>query len=155
MIRARPKGLAGKARWATYWPPGDVTNFWPTLLLRGLERLRPVLRPPHLAMMLSHHGISDHVLFHTMRCYIRAMKTINEDPDVMTLDQACAREGFFLCPEPARAVIFMITGELTAGIYTAGIKNCTPLGENGIRDDVETLVWAAEQHVQKVDELRR
>jgi hypothetical protein len=155
MIRTRPKGLAGKTKWATYWPPGDVLNFWPTLLLRALDRLKPEHRPPHLKMMLDHHRISDHVLFDTMRRYIRAMKAILEDPDVKTLDAACAREGFFLCPEPARAAIFMVTGELTAGIYTAGVKNTTPLGENGIRDDVETLVWAAEQHAQSLDDLRR
>ena len=41
-------------------------------------------------------------------------------------------------------------GELTTGVYIAGVKDTTPLGENGIRDDVESLVWAAEQQVQSL-----
>jgi len=36
---------------------------------------------------------------------------------------------------------------MSGGVYAAGLKNTTPMGENGIRDDVESLVWAAEQHV--------
>ena len=148
MIRMRPKRMAGKH--ATYWPPGDVLNFWPTLLRVALERMKPEHRPPYLQAMIEHHGISELTLFETMARYIRAIKLAHLDPDVNSLDVACAREGFVLCPKPAQAAVFMVIGELTTGIYIAGVKDTTPLGENGIRDDVESLVWAAEQQVQSL-----
>jgi hypothetical protein len=144
----RPKVMPGKH--ATYWPAGDVLNFWPILLLRALERMKPEHRPPYLKVHLEHHGVSEYVLFETMARYIRAMKLVHLDPDVDSLDVACEREGFTRSPSPAQAAVFMVIGEMTTGIYVAGIKNTTPLGENGIRDDVETLVWAAEQHVQSL-----
>jgi hypothetical protein len=138
------------SKWQTFWPPGDVLNFWPTLLRVALDRMKPEHRPPYLKAMVEEHGISEQVLFDTMARYIRALKLASLDPDVNTLDIACAREGFVLCPRAAQAMIFMVIGELTTGIYIAGIKDTTPLGENGIRDDVESLVWAAEQHVQSL-----
>jgi hypothetical protein len=148
MIRARPKRMAGKL--STYWPPGDVLNFWPTLLRVALERLRPEHRPPMVKFLLEHHGISDPVLFEAMNRYIKALKLAHLDPDVNSLDVACAREGFVLSPPAAQAAILMVIGELTTGIYIAGVKDSTPLGETGIRDDVESLVWAAEQQVQSL-----
>jgi hypothetical protein len=140
--------MAGKL--STYWPPGDVLNFWPTLLRVALERMTPQNRPPYLKAMLDHHAVSDVILFEAMRRYIRALRLAHLDPDVNSLDVACAREGFVLSPPAAQAAVFMVVGELTTGIYIAGVKDTTPLGENGIRDDVESLVWAAEQQVQSL-----
>ena len=56
MIRARPKGMAGQGKWSTYWPPGDVLNFWPTLLRVALERMQPQCRPPYLRTLLAVDG---------------------------------------------------------------------------------------------------
>ena len=148
MIRMRPKHSAGKH--STYWPSGDILNFWPTLLRVASERMLPHCRPPYLKAMLEHHAIPDAVAQDAMLRYIRAMKLAHLDPDVISMDVACAREGFVLCPPAAQAAVFMLIGELTTGIYIAGLKNTTPLGENGIRDDVESLVWAAEQQAQSL-----
>jgi hypothetical protein len=142
--------MAGQGKWSTYWPPGDVLNFWPTLLRVALERMQPQCRPPYLRTLLAHFDITDQVLFETMRRYIKALKLAHQDPDVTSLEVACTREGFVLAPEPAQAAVFMVIGELTSGIYMAGVKDTTPLGENGIRDDVESLVWAAEQQIQSL-----
>jgi hypothetical protein len=152
MIRARPKRMAGKL--STYWPPGDVLNFWPTLLRVALERMLPQHRPPYMAKMLEHHAITDTVLFQTAQRYIQALKLAHLDPDINSLDVAFAKTGFVLSPAAAQAIVFMVIGELTTGIYMAGVKDTTPMGENGIRDDVESLVWAAEQHLQTLDGLR-
>jgi hypothetical protein len=146
MIRMRPKSLPGPR--STYWPPGDVLNFWPTLLRVALERMQPQCRPPYLKAMLEQNAVTDQVLMDTMGRYIKALKLVHVDPDVASLDVACAREGFVLSPPAAQAAVFMIIGELTTGIYIAGVKDTTPMGENGIRDDVESLVWAAEQQTQ-------
>jgi hypothetical protein len=135
---------------STYWAPGDILNFWPTLLKAALARLLPQHRPPFLAFLLEHHAVSDTTLFEAMNRYIRALKLVHLDPDVRSLDVACAREGFVLCPPVAQAAVFLVIGELTTGMYVAGVKDTTPLGENGIRDDVESLVWAAEQQVQSL-----
>jgi hypothetical protein len=148
MLRMRPKVLPGPR--STYWPPGDVINFWPTLLRVATERLTPQARPPYLKTMLEQNAVTDHVLMDTMVRYIRAMKLVHVDPDVVSLDVACAREGFAMSPAAAQAAVFMVIGELTTGIYIAGIKDTTPMGENGIRDDVESLVWAAEQQAQSL-----
>lgn len=145
MIRARPKRMAGKL--STYWPPGDILNFWPTLLRVASERLMPQCRPPYLQKLFEHNAIADDVIQTTMLRYIRAMKLAHLDPDVTSLEVACTREGFYLSPPAAQAAVFMLIGELATGVYIAGVKDTTPLGENGIRDDVESLVWAAEQQV--------
>jgi hypothetical protein len=57
---------------------------------------------------------------------------------------------FTLTPPAAQAAVFMLIGELASGVYVAGVKDATPLGETGIRDDVESLIWAAEEHVMKL-----
>jgi hypothetical protein len=146
MIRMRPKQMAGKL--STYWPPGDILNFWPTLLRVASERLMPGSRPPYLKLMLEQAAIPDDVVQTAMLRYIRALKMAHIDPDVNSMELACTREGFVLSPPVAQAAVFMVIGELTTGIYIAGVKDTTPMGENGIRDDVESLVWAAEQQVQ-------
>jgi hypothetical protein len=148
MIRMRPKVLPGPR--STYWPPGDIINFWRTLLRVALERMLPQHQPPYLKAMLAQNAVTDHVLMDTMARYIRAMKLVHDDPDITSLDAACAREGFVLSPPAAQAAVFMVIGELTTGIYIAGVKDTTPMGENGVRDDVESLVWAAEQQVQSL-----
>jgi hypothetical protein len=148
MITIRPRLMAGPL--SSYWPPGDIRNFWPGLLHRVLRKLLPDQRPPYLKAMIEQLGVSEMDLFEAMRRYIRATRLLREDPDVKTLDVACAREGFVLSPLAAQAVIHMLVGEMTAGVYAAGLKDTTPMGENGIRDDVESLVWAAEQHVQQL-----
>jgi hypothetical protein len=153
MIRARPKRMAGKL--STYWPPGDILNFWPTLLRVATERLMPQNRPPLPKWLLEHFAIPDDVAQLAMLRYIRAMKLAHLDPDVNSLAVACAREGFVMSPLAAQAAVLLIVGELTSGIYIAGVKDTTPLGENGIRDDVESLVWAAEQQAQSLDSLRK
>ena len=48
--------MAGKL--STYWPPGDILNFWPTLLRVAAERMLPQNRPPYLKTLLEHHAIS-------------------------------------------------------------------------------------------------
>jgi hypothetical protein len=153
MIRIRPKQMASKL--STYWPPGDILNFWPTLLRVASERLLPQNRPPYLKLWLERAAIPDDVIQTAMLRYIQAMKLAHVDPDVNSMDRACARVGFVLSPPAAQAAVFMIIGELTTGIYIAGVKDTTPMGENGIRDDVESLVWAAEQQVQSLDGLRQ
>jgi hypothetical protein len=148
MIRMRPRVLPGPR--STYWPAGDITNFWPTLLRVAVERLQPQCRPPFLKTFLEANAVQDAVLADAMARYIRAMKLAHRDPDVISLDAACAREGFVLCDQAAQAAVFMVLGELASGVYIAGVKNTTPMGENGIRDDVESLVWAAEQQAQSL-----
>jgi hypothetical protein len=140
--------MAGKH--STYWPPGDVMNFWPTLLKVASERMLPGNRPPYLHDFLARAGITAEVAQEAMLRYIQAVKLVHLDPDVHDLETACARSGFSLSPSAAQAGVFMLVGELTTGIYIAGVKDATPLGENGIRDDVESLVWAAEEHVRKL-----
>ena len=146
MIRMRPKVMAGKL--TTYWPPGDILNFWRTLVGVASERMLPQNRPPYLKTLLEHHAIPDHVAQEAMLRYIRAMKLAYLDPDIISLEAACAREGFDKSPPAAQAAVFMLLGELASGVYIAGLKNTTPMGDNGIRDDVESLVWAAERQVQ-------
>lgn len=146
--RMRPKRMAGKH--STYWPPGDIMNFMPTLLRVAAERMLPGNRPPWLHDFLARAEVPAEVAQEAMLRYIRALKLAHLDPDVNDLEVACGREGFTLSPPTAQAAVFMLVGELASGIYVAGVKDATPLGENGIRDDVESLVWAAEEHVRKL-----
>lgn len=148
MIRMRPKVMAGKL--TTYWPPGDILNFWRKLLEVAAERMLPQNRPPYLKTLLEQNAIPDVVAQEAMLRYIRAMKLAYLDPDVTTLDVACEREGFTRSPAVAQAAVLMLVGELASGVYIAGLKNTTPMGDNGIRDDVESLVWAAEKQVQSL-----
>jgi hypothetical protein len=149
-VRMRPKRMASKL--STYWPPGDVLNFFPKLMEAVVHRLLPENRPRFLRGFLEEKRISPEEAHRTLKLFIEAIKLAHLDPDIHSLDVACARTGFSLCPQEAQAAVFMLMGELTAGIYIAGVKDSTPLGENGVRDDVETLVWAAEQHVQRLRE---
>lgn len=147
-MRVRPRGDNNPLH--AYAPAFDVSNAMPGLCRAVLAGLRPENRPDWLRVMCEKESIDDEDLYGGLLLYIRAVKLMQTDADVNTVDQAFALTGFDRCHYSVRTAVMARVMDFVNALFMVAIKDATRLVEGGtpVRTDVQAALDAVEEMVK-------
>jgi hypothetical protein len=153
-MRMRPSGdhhpLHG------YAPAFDISNALPGLCKGVVQGLREENWPAwfrefNAELRFSDVGFQDtEALYGALLLYIRAVKLMQADADIATVDQAFAATGFDKVAPAARALVMARVMDYVNALFLTAIKDATRLVEGGtpVRADVQAALAAVEEMIQ-------
>jgi hypothetical protein len=155
-LRLRPGGSTDPL--AGYAPAFDISNVMPGLCKGAVQGLREENWPGWLKRMaVSYEDAGVDVAFGpedlhgALLLYIRAIKLMQSDPDIVTVDQAFAATGFDRIDPLFRAMTMARVMDYVNALLMVAIKDATVLTEGGtpVRRDVQAALDAVEEMIKR------
>lgn len=126
----------------SFSPGRDIAYFWPKIVEMAYKGLADMPWEPWYGKYLQDNGVSKDDVLKALVAFSRfcmnAVVTEIESPF-----EALEKAGFFDCPLPAQLVVMTKIGQLSAGAYWAGIRDCSRQGE--IPEVLKNLLDKAEE----------
>jgi len=126
-----------------YNPNRDVAHHFPSIGRMLVDRLAERRWPELIRPFLQFHGVTEAQLGEGAAALARFFNYC-VDVDVDDMRQALNKAGWFALSAPVQFTLCTVLGQLMLGVYFAGIRDATRLGD-GPTADVRALLAAADE----------
>jgi hypothetical protein len=139
-LRIRPRG--DEHPLCSYAPAFDISNVLPSLCKGLMQGLKAENQPEWLQVMCAKESLTDDDLYEGLLLYIRAVKLMQTDADVDTVDAAFALTGFDRLHYSVRGAVMARMMDYVNALFLTAIKDATRLVEGGtpVRVDVQATL---------------
>jgi hypothetical protein len=130
-----------------YAPAFDISNALPSICKGAVHGLKPEHWPAWMRDAAGYRNdgslrYDSEDTHGALLLYIRALKEMQCDPDVRTVDEAFARTGFDRVEPALRAIVMARVMDYVNALFFVAIKDATELVEGGtpVRDDIQAAL---------------